>query len=150
MKTMNPFVLFGASFTVLMTVALTLAACDNRQDGTTVGQKVDKAVASAETAAQEVKQSAKKGLDEAAQVGKETSDQVAKSVDDMAITAAVKADIAKDKELSALRVNVDTKDGRVSLYGSAPSAAAKERAQTIAMSQKGVTGVDNKLALEAR
>src|SRR5882672_6590799 len=74
----------------------------------------------------------------------------AKSVDDMAITAAVKADIAKDKELSALRVNVDTKDGRVSLYGSAPSAAAKERAQTIAMSQKGVTGVDNKLALEAR
>jgi hyperosmotically inducible protein len=150
MKTMNPFALFGASFTALLTVALTLAACDKREDDTTVGQKVDKALASAQTAAQDAKQSAKKGLDEAARVSKETTDQVAQSVSDMAITAAIKADLAKDKELSALRINVDTKSGHVSLDGYAPNATARERAQAIAVSEKGVTGVDNRLAIDTR
>jgi len=150
MKTMNPFALFGASFTVLLTVALILAACDNREEGATVGQKVDKAIASAQTAAQGAKQSAKQGLDEAARVSKEKTDQMAQSVSDMAITAAIKADLAKDKELSALRINVDTKSGHVSLDGYAPNPSARERAQAIAMSEKGVTGVDNKLAIETR
>lgn len=134
----------------LLAAAVVLAACDKSQDGTTVGQKVDKAVASAETAAAEVKEAAKKGLDDAAAVSKEKSEQVAHSVNDIAITAAVKADLAKDKDLSALRINVDTKNGHVSLFGSAPSEAAKERATAIASAEKGVTGVDNKLAIETK
>lgn len=142
MKTLNVFALLFA--------ALALSACDKSNDGTTVGQKVDKAVASAETAAADVKETAKKGLDDAATVGKEKSDQVASSVSDMAITAAIKADLTKDKDLSALRINVDTKNGHVSLYGSAPNEAAKERATSIASAEKGVTGVDNKLAIETR
>ncbi|HEV7913653.1 MAG TPA: BON domain-containing protein [Albitalea sp.] len=131
-------------------VALVLAGCDSRQDGTTVGQKVDQAVASAQTAATDAKQSAKRGLDEAAQVSKEKSEQVSQKVGDAAITATINADIAKDPELSALRINVDTRDGKVSLYGSAPNEAARQRAQTIAQNEKGVTAVENKLAVETK
>jgi len=128
-----------------------LSACDSRQQqGATVGQKVDKAIASAQNAAADVKQSAKQGLDEAAQASKEKSEQVAQKVNDAAITASIKAGIAKDPELSALRVNVDTKNGQVSLYGAAPNEAAKQRAQTIAMNEKGVTGVNNELAIEKK
>ena len=131
-----------------------LAACDQSKDGQTVGQKVgsevDKAVTSAQTAAKDVEQSAKQGINDAAQASKEKSDQMAKAMSDMAITTAINADLAKDKELSALRINVDTKDRHVTLYGSAPNAAAKQRAQDIAMAEKGVAGVDNKLTVETR
>lgn len=129
---------------------LALAACDARHDDRTVGQKVDSALASAKTAASEVKQSAKQGAEEAAQASKEKSAELAKSVNDAAITAAISADIAKDPELSVRRINVDTKNGHVALYGSAPNEAAKQRAQAIAMAGKGVTGVDNKLAIEVK
>lgn len=129
-----------------ISLALALAACDSRQDGETVGQKVDQAVASAKGAAAEAKQEAH----EAAQVGREKTEQAADKVGDVAITAAVNAGLAKDPDLSPLRINVDTKDGRVSLYGSAPSEAARQRAEQIAMAEKGVTGVDNKLAVETR
>ncbi|HJV60048.1 MAG TPA: BON domain-containing protein [Albitalea sp.] len=135
-----------ASMTVLA-AAVALAACDSRQDAT-VGQKVDQAVASAQTAAADVKQSAKRGLDQAAEATKETSEKLASKVDDAAITASVKAGIAKDPELSALRVDVDTQGGHVMLSGVAPNAAAKERAQAIAAQEKGVTSVDNRLAIE--
>jgi hyperosmotically inducible protein len=142
MKMLNVLALLAAVFA--------LTACDKSRDGATVGQKVDEAVASAKTAAAEVKETAKKGVDDAATVSKEKSEQVAHSVNDIAITAAIKADLAKDRDLSALRINVDTKDGHVSLYGSAPNAAAKERATAIASAEKGVSGVENKLAIETR
>jgi osmotically-inducible protein OsmY len=128
---------------------MALAACD-RNDGTTVGQKVDGAMAEAKVAAANVKQTAERGVEHAAQISKEKSAEMAHTVNDAAITAAINAGLAKDKELSALRINVDTKDGRVALYGSAPNEAAKQRAQQIAQAEKGVTGVDNKLAVESR
>ena len=127
---------------------LALAACDSRQSDKTVGQQVDQAVASAKNAATEVKQTAKRGLDEAAQASKEKSQELSQKVNDATITAAVKADLAKDPELSALRVNVDTHEGKVSLYGAAPNEAARQRAQNLAQNEKGVTAVENKLAIE--
>jgi hyperosmotically inducible periplasmic protein len=138
------------SWGAMLATLLALGACDSRNDGATAGQQVDRAVDSAKSAAAEAKQTARQGLDEAAQVTKETSDQVARKVGDAAITAAVNADLAKDPELSALRINVDTKEGHVSLYGSAPNEAAKQRAQTIAASEKGVSGVDNQLVIEKK
>ena len=70
-------------------------------------------------------------------------------VDDMAITASVASGLAKDAELSAIKIDVDTKNGKVTLYGPAPSAAARDRATTIAKSIKGVSSVDNKLVIKA-
>ena len=66
---------------------------------------------------------------------------------DAAITAEVNAKLARDPGLSALGIDVDTAAGRVVLHGSAPNAAARERAASLARSVDGVTAVDNGLQL---
>jgi hyperosmotically inducible periplasmic protein len=124
----------------LSAAVLALSACDaRRDDGTTVGQKIDQAVTKTESSTAD-----------ATQKMKEAGSQMGQSVSDATITAAVNADLAKDPELSALRINVDTRDGRVALYGSAPSEEAKQRAEKLALAEKGVVAVDNKLAVEKR
>ncbi len=121
---------------VLSAAVLALGAC-NRNEGTTVGQKLDSAVAKTEA-----------GAADASKTLKEKTAQMAQSVSDATITAAVNADLAKDPELSALRINVDTKDGRVALYGAAPNDEAKKRAERLVLGEKGVVAVDNQLAVE--
>ena len=69
-------------------------------------------------------------------------------IDDAAITLSVSKALARDTELSASRIDVDTQRGVVHLRGPAPSAAAKDRASELAGSVQGVTTVDN--ALEVR
>lgn len=135
-----------------LVLALTIAAgCDSRQDdGHTVGQQVDKAVEATRDAAAEVQANAARGLDQAANAAQETSKELARRADDAAITAAINAQLAKDPELAALDIDVDTREGRVSLQGVTPSDAARQRAQAIAQKEKGVTAVDNQLAVQAR
>ncbi len=121
----------------VLAFSLGLAAC-NRQDNATVGQKMDAAVQRTEQAAGEVKRDAGNMVD-----------KVEAKVDDMSITASIKADLAKDPDLSAMKINIDTQSGVVTLSGPAPSAAAKERATTIAQNVKGVAGVNNNLQVGA-
>ncbi|WP_424022315.1 BON domain-containing protein [Neisseria gonorrhoeae] len=47
-----------------------------------------------------------------------------------------------------MKINVDTKDGVVTLNGPAPSAAAKDKATDIAKQVKGVTSVNNQLVVK--
>jgi len=79
---------------------------------------------------------------------KDGARQMGDKVDDAVITASVKSEIAKDSELSALKINVDTSNGAVALRGTAPSLAAKEQATTLAGGVKGVASVDNQLTIE--
>jgi osmotically-inducible protein OsmY len=75
------------------------------------------------------------------------ADAVTNKVQDAAITASVNAEFAKDPRLSASRIDVDTVDGRVALRGSAPDAAARDRATTLAKAVSGVKSVDNLLEI---
>lgn len=68
-------------------------------------------------------------------------------VKDAAITSAVSARLAADSRLGAMRIDVDTVNGHVALRGSAPDAAARERAEQLAASVAGVVGVDNQLVV---
>ena len=122
----------------LSAAVLALSGC-NRNDGTTAGQKLDSAVARTE-----------QGAADASRAIKNKTADVAQAVNDATITAAVNADLAKDPDLSALRINVDTHDGRVTLNGTAPSEEAKQRAEKLALGEKGVVGVDNKLTIGQR
>ena len=122
---------------MLAASALALGACDKAGDET-VGQKVDSAIARTEQAGA----GAKARTESAA-----TS--VAGAVDDASITAAVSTGLAKDPDLSAIKIDVDTKGGQVTLRGPAPDANAKARAEEIAKSVKGVNGVDNQLEVKA-
>ena len=69
-------------------------------------------------------------------------------MDDAGITAKVHTGLAKDPDLSTLKIDVDTKDGVVTLKGPAPNAAAKERAETIAKGVEGVKSVNNDLEVK--
>lgn len=132
---------------LLAGAALTLAACD-KSDNRTAGEKLDSAVAKTEQAAdtaaaktgeavREAKAKVdasgttaevKQGMSNVTEAAKEAGAAVSAKVDDAAITASVSAGLAKDPDLSAIKINVDTKAGAVSLKGPAPTAAAKARA----------------------
>ena len=118
-------------------LALTLAACNKPGDSTTTGEKVDGAMAKTEQAAADAKA---KTMD--------AGSAVADKVDDATITASVNAGLAKDSELSAIKIDVDTKGGAVVLNGPAPTPAAKARAEEIAKAVKGVNSVDNRLEVK--
>lgn len=131
--------------------ALTLTACDRRED-TTVGQKIDGAVASADAAAERAKadaaQAANKVEAAAENAGarvEAAAEKAGDKVADAAITASVNAALARDPNLSALRIDVDTVNGAVSLKGTAPDQSARSRATELASAVKGVTNVDNQL-----
>ena len=143
-----------------LVLAAALSACSKTEDGKTAGQKLDAAVVGAEQAAAEAKAKAelsmakagdamKDATQKAEAAGSSAAGKVAGAVDDVAITASVSSELAKDAELSAIKIDVDTKAGVVTLYGLAPTEAAREKASTIAKQIKGVTSVNNKLVVKA-
>lgn len=67
---------------------------------------------------------------------------------DSAITAKVKSAFLVDSDVKGLRIDVDTKDGVVTLNGSADKAGNIERATSIAKGIDGVKSVDNKLMVK--
>lgn len=88
-----------------------------------------------------------------ATVGEKVDNAVAKTADmakDVAVTAAIKTELARDPSLSALSINVDTTAGRVLLKGKAPDRVAVERATAIARGTEGVVSVDNQLTVEPK
>ena len=126
----------------LTTVALAsalvlLTACDQKESGTTAGEKVDNAVVEGK------QESSKAG----AYVEDKTS-QTVQVVDDAAITTALKVKFVADADLKSLDISVDTVGGVVTLTGMAPSATAKDRATEIARTVNGVSNVNNNLTVQ--
>ena len=113
--------------------AMTMGACSDNDNKRSIGQ--DGVGANRHQAAQDVKT--------AANAAAKQSD----SVNDAAITTTVNAELARDGKLDPTRIDVDTSRGRVALRGTAPDAESRERAKHIALSIKGVTGVDNFLTV---
>jgi hypothetical protein len=68
-------------------------------------------------------------------------------VDDKAVTAAVKMNLARQDPRSLTRVNVDTFGGTVYLSGEVPGALQKSDAEIAAWQVQGVTQVVNDLAV---
>lgn len=147
-------------------LATGLVAC-NKSEDQTAGQKLDSAIAKTEDAAREAEAkaaaAASQAKDAASRMGEQikegaaemradasaAADRVASSVDDAAITASVSASLVKDPDLSAIKINVDTAGGVVTLSGPAPNQAAKDRAETIAKAVSGVKQVNNKLEVKS-
>jgi hyperosmotically inducible protein len=141
-------------------LALGLAACGKTDDGATVGQRLDSAVekteqaaanarADAERAAQSAENKMEQSAANAANTVSNAADSAMHKIDDATITAKVNASLAKDPDLSALKINVDTVNGTVTLNGPAPSTVARDRAETLAKAVEGVTAVNNQLVVTA-
>lgn len=137
-----------------------LAACGKKDESQTAGQQLDTAVAKTEQAATDAKIKAETSMGKAEDAmkdaaqkaeasGKKTADSVGATIDDVAITASISAELAKDADLSAIKINVDTKNGIVTLNGPAPTAAAKDKATVLAKAVKGVTSVNNMLVVKS-
>jgi hyperosmotically inducible periplasmic protein len=69
-------------------------------------------------------------------------------IDDATVTAKVKADLVKDDTVKATDVGVATTAGEVHLSGFVTSEAARQRAEQVAKSIKGVKSVRNDLAVQ--
>jgi len=141
--------------------ALALSGCD-KGDNRTAGEKVDAAIAKTERAADKAAAKTGEAVNEAkekmatsdagakmSQATKDAGSAIASAADDATITAAVNAGLAKDPDLSAIKIDVDTQAGKVTLRGPAPTPTAKERAEQIAKGVQGVSSVDNQLEVKA-
>lgn len=157
---------------------LALSACDReattqaRNEAASLGKKVDQALdrtqeklaaageklqprleaagerisAAGEQVADKVKDVATPG-DAAGNGGAATQSSRA-SLGDAAITASIKTDFLKDPDLSVLKIDVDTKDGVVTLNGLADNEGARKRAGQLAGAIKGVREVRNHLTVK--
>lgn len=117
---------------------LALSACDKRDDQT-VGQAVDSGVASAKAELKDAKEAVK---DAAVLVGAAATDAT--------ITTKINAALVADDQLKALKIDVDTNDGKVVLTGAAPDADSRERATSLAKAVDGVVDVDNRLSVQPK
>jgi len=79
----------------------------------------------------------------------EAAGKVAEKVDDVAITSAVKAKLIGDSQVAARKIDVDTKDGVVTLTGTVSSQQEKDKAIQIARATKGVQRVEDQLTVRS-
>jgi hyperosmotically inducible protein len=127
-----------------------LSACDRNADERTAGERLDGAVASAERRADEARSDIKRESAEARNDINTAANQAGDKMKDASITTKVNAELARDNDLSALKIDVDTSDGRVVLRGAAPTAEARDRATITAQRVEGVLSVDNQLTVGQR
>ena len=143
--------------------ALFLGACDRestnqaRQDAANAGQKVERAL---ERTGQKIADASRQAVTEVKQAGAEIknttiaathdvrSTDTGRVLSDTAITASIKTDYLKDPDLSVLKIDVDTKDGVVTLNGLAGTEEGRRRAGQLAGAIKGVKEVRNHLTVK--
>jgi len=131
----------------VLVASMALVACNRRDETPTSATRDDTAVSRTEQKAAEVKAEVAQGAQDVKDAAKGAADTMGDKVNDAVITSSVNAELAKDPALSALRINVDTSNGAVALRGTAPDAAARDRATQLASGVKGVTRVDNQLTV---
>ena len=69
-------------------------------------------------------------------------------ISDAMITTKIKAELAKDKMVSATRIHVDTDNGVVTLGGTAKSKAEADHAAALAKGVDGVASVKNDIKVQ--
>jgi osmotically-inducible protein OsmY len=111
-------------------IALFGAGCSDRNSTDTVGQRVDRTT------------------DKMAATTDNATAKAAAAIDDATITTKVKTAVLAEPGLKTLQIDVDTKNGVVTLAGTVDSTALKERATQVAQGVSGVRSVDNNLAVK--
>lgn len=109
--------------------ALFAAGCSDRSNET-VGQKMDDATAKVAAATERA------------------ADKTAAVIDDATITTKVKAAVLAEPGLKTLQINVDTRDGNVTLNGTVDTPELKERAMQVAQAVEGVKTVSDQLVVK--
>lgn len=108
------------------------------------------------TAGEKISDGTEKAVDATKDFGREAADKTKAGLEktgevitDAAVTAAVKTKLLADSKTPGLKIDVDTKDGVVTLNGTVPSKVAEDKAVADARGTKGVKRVVNKLKVAA-
>lgn len=125
--------------------AVALTACGREDDDRTAGQRLDAGISKMEQKSEAAQQDTRQAMDKVGEKMDRTADKVGAAVDDAQITTAIKTSLAGDPKLSALDVKVETERGHVTLDGTAPDLAARDRAGSMALAAKGVQSVNNRI-----
>ncbi len=133
---------------VALLSAFALSACEPREGDHTAGQQVDHALDRAQVKLANAEDKAAETMTAMNAKASEKTAEAGKVMDDAAITASLRTDILKDPDLSVLKIDIDTKDGVVTLNGLADNEAAKNRAEQLAGAVKGVKEVRNFLVVK--
>ena len=83
------------------------------------------------------------------ETAKEVGADTKRVASDVTITSKVKAALIREKDLSAMDVNVETLNGTVQLSGFVDTKDQQDRAEKVAKSINGVKGVKNDLRLKS-
>ncbi|CAG1007111.1 Osmotically-inducible protein Y [Burkholderiales bacterium] len=110
-----------------------------------VGSLPERTTGPAASATERIEQ----GVDRTTSMAAAAVDMGAAAIDDAAITGKVKAAIIVEPGLKALAIDVDTKDGVVTLTGTVDSVLDKERAVHVAQNVSGVVTVVDRLSLKS-
>lgn len=113
--------------------------------------QIDRAgkLAAAVEGVKSVKNDLKVDTSQGAKSGQTTMDRAGGEVGDAAITAKVKAALIREKDLSAMDINVETENGVVQLAGFVDKKEQIARATKVAEKIKGVKSVKNDLHLKS-
>jgi len=125
---------FMALLSLSLVLAFSAACATARKTGSTAK---DATVAAGRQVGDKTEDAAHKTGEAAKAVGEKT--------DDATTTSAVKMKFAADKTVDASNINVDTKDGNVTLTGMVKSQAEADKAIALARSVEGVKSVTPRL-----
>lgn len=121
----------------------------SQYDGRSLGTRIDDTVAAAGGTVDRSVDDLRGAASGAAAGTVMAADRVAIALNDTGITAAVKTALAADPALSALKIEVTTREGVVQLDGPAPDTKARDRAGVLAAAPDGVRSVANRLVVTA-
>ncbi|WP_027016472.1 BON domain-containing protein [Comamonas composti] len=141
-------------------LAFGLAACNKSPDEQTAGQRLDAGLEQSQKTMEEAGRKAEEALDNAQAkmeegAGKlessasEAMGKAEEALDDTAITTSIKAALLKESPADALKIEVRTEAGVVTLSGAVDSEALKIRVVEIAKEVKGVVSVSDNLEVKA-
>ncbi len=127
---------------------LGLSACKQEGPAEKAGQKVDQAVEQAGKKIDQATDQAGKKIEQAGETLSDKSKKAEGYVDDAAITAKVKAEIASDPMLKMSQITVTATKGVVRLSGVVDSQQSIDRALEITRNIKGIQVTENNLTVK--
>ena len=147
---------FFAIFIALAMLTMVMEGCARHtEDGQTVGQKLDRVINRTSLAIIEAGDSLGSQVEQANSTVSSVASSISDgalittlAVGDSAITASIKTGFIRDPDLNALKIDIETRNGVVSLNGLACNEEGRERAESIARATKNVVRVNNYLAIK--
>jgi osmotically-inducible protein OsmY len=137
--------LISVSIATIASVGL-LAGCEQKTTTRTAdGTTTSSTTTTTTTPSPEVKSAANEMKADA----KSAADKAGNAIEDGAITAKVKTALLADPDVKGLAIDVDTKNGVVTLKGTADKPANRDRAVAIAKDTGGVKSVQDQLVVKA-